>query len=462
MKKFLYPLLFMFSFLVSSCEKWLDVKPADQLADDEIFSSESTMKDLLTGVYTNMATRSLYGSNLTAGFLDVISRRYSNTYTNPYHVFYDAATHDYSATSVIDITDAVWKQMYFSIAQLNYLLNNIDEYRSVFSTEGEYIRVKAEALGLRAYIHFDILRLFAPSFVSNSGAAAIPYMTEYTVVPQQSLTVDAVTLKCLEDLRQAESLFGSISYQTADRYEFNIWAAKATMGRIYLYRSDNENALRSVVDILYEDSFSFVSSATVNSYMPDRIFPDECLFSLYSYDLPTVQELYFTPQADGATVPTNNYLLVSESEINTAYEYETAFMSSDTRYTTWWVAPENSTIRFMAKFLGYGNDNQKQYRMPLIRLSELYLIAAESAPSLTLAATYFNKFRVARILPEITFTSEEHRHEEIRKEYVKEYYGEGQLFYYYKRRGVDIPGATVYGNNLFVLPMPEEEVEFRF
>ena len=47
----------------------------------------------------------------------------------------------------------------------------------------------------------------------------------------------------------------------------------------------------------------------------------------------------------------------------------------------------------------------------------------------------------------------------IEKEWRKEYIGEGQMFFYYKRLGKPVPNATVSGDDLFVIPLPEKEVE---
>ena len=47
----------------------------------------------------------------------------------------------------------------------------------------------------------------------------------------------------------------------------------------------------------------------------------------------------------------------------------------------------------------------------------------------------------------------------IAKEWQKEYIGEGQMFYYYKRLGLPIPNATAGGDAAFILPLPKNEVE---
>ena len=51
----------------------------------------------------------------------------------------------------------------------------IYEQRNVFSS-GVYEAVKAEAMALRGFLHFDLLRGFAPSYLRGADKAAIPYV----------------------------------------------------------------------------------------------------------------------------------------------------------------------------------------------------------------------------------------------------------------------------------------------
>ena len=104
--------------------------------------------------------------------------------------------------------------------------------------------------------------------------------------------------------------------------------------------------------------------------------------------------------------------------------------------------------------------------MPVLRKSEAYYIAAEclkdSNPKR--AVELLNLVREARNLslyplPE-TLTANEIQ-EEVGKEYRKEFLAEGQMFYYYKRLNADrIEGAGVSATNVYVLPMPDTEIEF--
>ena len=106
------------------------------------------------------------------------------------------------------------------------------------------------------------------------------------------------------------------------------------------------------------------------------------------------------------------------------------------------------------------------YRVALMRMPEMYYIAAEChlaneevENALNLLTVVRNQRGVYEELDE-TMTSEEAM-EEIRKEYRKEFLLEGVMFYYYKRMGVDLlPNSeTPMTDAEYVLPYPEFELQ---
>ena len=70
----------------------------------------------------------------------------------------------------------------------------------------------------------------------------------------------------------------------------------------------------------------------------------------------------------------------------------------------------------------------------MIRLAEMYYVLAECAADAQTAAGYLNAVREARGV-DPTGLTEATRLNEIEKEYRKEFYAEGQLWYFYKRHG---------------------------
>src|SRR5437763_3910709 len=115
----------------------------------------------------------------------------------------------------------IWNSMYVCIANLNNLLAAIDSRQSVF-TGNNYQLVKGEALGLRAYLHFDLLRLFAPSPAqSGLNSQAIPYVTKLSPYTVPTSTTGEVLDACLSDLTVAKSLLLDQDLTTS---HFTIWA----------------------------------------------------------------------------------------------------------------------------------------------------------------------------------------------------------------------------------------------
>ena len=104
-----------------------------------------------------------------------------------------------------------------------------------------------------------------------------------------------------------------------------------------------------------------------------------------------------------------------------------------------------------------------------IRLSEMYYITAECEPKVSDGNSWLNQIRTLRGLPEITITDENELMSKLRIEYLREFWGEGQIFFMYKRLFVNIlntengHNTSTYGASAarYVPPMPAKEIENR-
>jgi hypothetical protein len=108
-----------------------------------------------------------------------------------------------------------------------------------------------------------------------------------------------------------------------------------------------------------------------------------------------------------------------------------------------------------------------RYMVPLIRLSEVYLIAAEGAPTREEALGYINTVRAHRSCRNLEGDNFDLQ-ETITAEFAREVIGEGQLFYYYKRLGMEqmISGTAASGTygmvlSNYVMPLPSSETDKR-
>ncbi|MDR6785524.1 hypothetical protein ABIE26_004234 [Pedobacter africanus] len=463
----LYSILIALGLCCTACKKWLDVKPKTEVSEDVLFQDEQGFKDALTGVYTQMGSRSMYGKELTMGLMDVLSQNYNvSLNTNAY---YQAGRYNYADAGIKTKIDGFWNNSYKAIANLNNVLGQIDQKKDVF-TGINYRLIKGEALGLRAFLHFDLLRAFGPIPVDNMDTKAIPYIKSFNMDVTPKITFKEVADQCLADLNEASALLAvdkNLYYGIEDifrsftRNHMNYWAATSLMARIYLYREDRQAAYGKAREVIDAKVFPFVASSEISSAsFPNRTFSGEHIFGLYVANLPDINAELFKLAA------ANSVLTNTATFINNRFEINNGG-STDYRFLFLWKTDGPASTKYPVKYwsddISYSSNASTFKRVPLIRLSEIYYIAAEASTDLNEKIDLLNEVRVHRGLSALAKTlSSENVETEIFKEYKKEFYQEGQLFFYYKRKNkTQIEGyGTPVGNTQYVFPLPDDEIEF--
>lgn len=469
MKKSLYIFLVSIIALTAvSCKKWLDVKPGTQVKQEELFTSEAGFNQAILGSYVQMGT-GLYAGNMTMTMISALGQNYQTTASG--HFLQEMTKYNYSNPAVKDSINTIWSKMYTAIGGVNNILANVDGAKSVF-LDNHYNLVKGEALGLRAFMHFDLLRMFGPVPVSGQNVNAIPYIKTFGKQVTPLSTTAQVITACLDDLNAAEELLsvykeiiydsgtGADAFTIYTRNHFNYWAAKALKARIYLYKGDKINAAKYAREVIASGKFPFVNRSTFAlAANQDRTFSTEHVFALYVPLLKPQVDIRF--RLDGNQYYQTTTLYQPQATMKTLFDVNNGG-ATDYRYL--YLINTSNGVSYTTKF--WQNENailQVRNQMPMIRLAEMYYIAAEATLDLTEALTLINKIRVQRGLEAlVTPLTEPTRMQEIAKEYNKEFYAEGQLFFYYKRLGtLPIPRSTVtMTEKTYVFPLPDDEIEF--
>lgn len=480
MKKIHYISLFLILTLGNSCNKWLDVKPATELDQSELFSSEQGYSEALTGVYANLTKPELYGREMTWGTLDVIGGIYFPNITGEYNsilnYLYKRENSNYSTQAATKV-DGIWRNMYTQIANLNALLENIDKNKSVFSGDN-YAIIKGEALGLRAFLHFELLKLFGPSYASGlaNTMPSIPYVASLSREVAPLLSVENCMQFILNDLKEAKTLmandpmhlgtspssvlapapagsyanYGIAPYHNR-RFTFNYYAVVATLARVYLWKGDKENALINAKEIIQEQSnrFPWVKSEylskpeNIDKWDQDRTFATEHIFAVNIRAINKYMEGYCYFQTTSITL--------SDLAPWAYLSYGNVF-EGGTDIRQLYLSSSQNTSLYCNKYYQVPNVYPFfQQRVPLIRVSEMFYIAAECEPNTILAIGYLDQVRSHRGLGSSPLSQNLSRVEldqEIRKEYRKEFIAEGQFWYYLKRKDVDITNTSAESSDL--------------
>lgn len=474
MKKFIYVLMALLS--LSSCNNWLDVELDNKVDDSKLFSTAQGFKEALAGVYSEMSKQNMYGQALTMQYVDLMAQYYSYTgVSQTYNYWKDF---DYRNSGVKSTISSFWTRLYHNIGQVNCILEWADKNASVL-TEDERNQIRGEALGLRAYLHFDLYRLFSPDVKRSPKADGVPYNKQYGVSLPPMYSVEETMQLIINDLLEAEqcltndpitkvvpyairsntsnasNVLDKNAKDEADQYvaRINLYAVKAMLARAYQARGEYTKAIAKAQEVIDSGKFRLLDFESVDQSETsvDLLFSDEHIFSLRNKELSNYsQRLHFDIVSGSSTTMT----ALPFTNVSSTYESN----NDDVRYAKWFN---------LGSFVKFTSDSTSVYtpKMPMIKLSEMYLLAAECSYSASPenALKYVNELRNHRIRNNKEWNSITQTYiiDEMRREYV----GEGQLWYVYKRNNLTIPrsggasGDIAPSDEVYVFPYPDSEIE---
>lgn len=456
-----------------SCNNWLDVKPETEMTLDELYAGQQGFQDALTGAYLNLKSSNVYGTELMYGTIEYLVQ----------HWDYSAGTveekisqFNYVDNGVRGKFEAIYTQLYKVIASVNMILENIDAKQEVFE-KGMYEIIKGEALAMRAYCHFDLLRLFGPMPTRTGADRILPYVTTVTKEYHLHHTYQEFTGFLKKDLLAAEDLLkkydpviqeegreelnlsiSASNFLEARQIRFNYYAVKALEARFYLWLGGTENkadAYLCATELIEardkKDNLLYKLGSTDNLSVSDYSFSDEHILAIYEYNLKDRAEGSFTAGATYAKA--RNVLSPDLFPAGT----------TDIRHSGLWqeYTAANGSKSYSIKKYIQNEEYQTKNQLPLIRLAEMYLIAMECGP-LSEANRLYEELCLSRDIELVDLQNEEQLEEILIKEYNKEFYAEGQAFYAFKRLAVEnILWAQFPGDEeSYVVPLPLSEINY--
>ena len=481
--------------VTTACSDYLDVTPSDRISEEVNFSSLAGFKQALNGIYVELNSDQLYGRTLSCEFVEIMAQRYAVTADNKSAT--EIMNLNFGSSTSLSRIEYIWGKAYNLIANTNLIIKNCEEHRDVLPDEYYHI-VKGEAYALRAYLHFDLYRLFGYAYRAGTTSTAIPYYDSFQLNVNPTLSSLEYMDKVMADLKVAEEelqddpiirygIDGNpkdvfLSYRNL---RLNLYAVQGLMARAYYYMCHNDEGedfdpdmralayeyAKKVIDV-QETHFPWVNATNaLTSSVVDHVFSSEVMFALQNLSRESLYNSYFNAN----TLKPTSLLgcrndVVSEifggTRASQDYRYRANFPNT--------VSVGAIPYRVFSKY--EGNDSLYAQMIPMIRVTEAYLIAAEIGPDDDERLDLFNTFREHRGISERTSDINELTHDHFRhatlidQEWIKEFFGEGQLFYWYKchsstamRSAVDASNNTpfyVATPAKYVLPIPDAENKY--
>lgn len=451
MKKIVYYISTVCLLFTSGCSNWLEVNPQNKVEQGEMFSREDGFKNALTGIYILLKDQTLYGQKMTMEFTENLAQHWKTSsgqlddYTNNY---------EYDNKLIETLIKDIYSKFYNAIANINNLL----DYTGNGVLKGDmYDLIQGEAIALRAFCHLDILRLFGPVPGTQNEEKILSYVRTISKEYQQVHSWQEYTGLLVQDLNAAEDLLKKVDQQVNndDFFKYrenrmNYWAVLALKARFYLWIQDKEKAEKYANLVISNKKFRLNQGRDFTE--KDYVATPEHLFALHVFNLEKTVNQYIY-QAGGVQQAENKIKTdIFESDI------------TDYRVSNLWktVTEEHNTRYVLMKYKQEDILAKSVQLIPLIRLYEMYLIAIECSDKVTVYKPLIDELVEARNISVVNVENVDKKNEFVAKEYQKEFYGEGQQFFQYKRRGdktilwADKEG----GSKVYVLPLPKSEIKF--
>lgn len=239
--------------MVGCSEDFLNTEPITDTTDDSYYQIPEHAYSALVGCYDGLQVVTGAAERTFPAVSEVMSDDCFGGLgnTDPF---------DYQAIDEFDISRApgyqdlyndTWVKYYQALYRCNVLLQKIDQ---IDWTDNETLRNRyvGEARFIRAYLYFDMVRLWGN----------IPLLTEPSTdnIPQAD-PADVYTV-IAEDLLYAADNIPEEAYNAVPNGRVTRWAAKAMLGRVYLYYTGYYGA---------SDLVGLVSQADALNHMEDVI-----------------------------------------------------------------------------------------------------------------------------------------------------------------------------------------------
>lgn len=483
--------------LFSSCSDWFEVTSGSEVREEDHYNSVAGFRQSLTGCYLGMTGEALYGKNLSWCGIEILAHQFYPVTLSGGALDYRLQEFNYSHSDAVSYVEETWAKAYNVIVNANNTLIWIDKKASLLD-DIEYHVIKGELLAIRAYLHFDLLRLYG--YGNWAGRASelntkvtVPYVTGVSKDAAAQLSGAQTLQMILADLEEAAALLkgydpitgehdasfyaqvNTDSYFNDRTLHLNYYAVKALQARVYLWEGSETGktkalaAAEEVIAAIGENGINMSDMSTYCYPMPastisssNRSLAAENLFGLNVASLSTKTKQHLVP---GYTDSDDAAMFLIPDDAYALYENS----SSDIRFSQLLSQSSLSTTRGFVPLKAYQGNLGGFFKdkLPMIRLPEVYYIAAEclvstgnSNPEKAMERLNFIR-KLRGLYSDLEKLSADEIKNEITKEYKKEFLSEGIMFFYYKRTGnKNIPHYNKeMSDDGYVLPYPNFELQ---
>jgi hypothetical protein len=244
----------MLALLLGSCsKKFLDLTPYSQVPLNQAITDQNSMQTAVNGMYAGLRATDFYGRSIPIdGDLLADNVYISASNSNRYLV---ELTYTYIPT--YGNVQNTWSEGYSVILRANDIIN------ATIPSSPTVSELVGEALTVRAFTYFELMKFFAPPYQTDSTALGVPLVLKYDplLTPSRNTVAD-VYAQIRSDLIQAIGLTSQVpSSSIASKY-----VAEGLLCRLYMFMGNYASAQIAALDIVNNGGYSLIGANSLVSY----------------------------------------------------------------------------------------------------------------------------------------------------------------------------------------------------
>ena len=378
-------ILYLGLLVCSGCAKsFLNKTPSNAISLDQALTTPVQLSQALNGAYAALRNTGVYGAN----FLISGDVQADNVYVETSNIGAYVSQYAYTVLVTDPVPDAMWTNAYIGILRANQVINAPINTPSTDT-------IKSQAYAIRALLYFKLVNIFAAAYTTDSTALGVPLVLLYNpdLLPKRN-TVGEVYSQIVNDLQTAlKSAPGYVNSVLLSRY-----AIEGLLAKVFLYEGDKPDARSAAVDVINAGVFKLASPANYNAFWSNPAIQTDANEVLFEVDVDQAN--------NNGSLSVGGYYINGFQELYASSQLYNLYSATDIRRTLLipGLTKSGDSAYLVNKFPNAQNPDPDNLKV--IRLAEVYLIAAESSlPANEADALLYLNALMANRDPGFTYTS---------------------------------------------------------
>jgi hypothetical protein len=376
----------LLAFGFSSCQKVIDVEPISNEGVDNFYHNYNEVNAALTGTYNGLQAPLENEWRMTDLRTDNVKVNVINSSSSENVLLLHMDTYELNSTHAHVYN--YWISVYKNIRSINYVLKSLGvgyaNGQVVFGegaasmTDQQRDQLAGEALFLRAYHYFNLVRLYGGVFLITD-----PVDPETAKQVDRSSVQDCYAL-IVADLKAAESRLPRIKYEqisNANQGRATTWAAKGLLAKVFLTLGRSVEALPLLDDIIQNSGYGLENSYA-NVFSINNEMNKEILFAVRykagGLGLGNFMANYFAPLNSGNAVVNGDGMGHNYPTTSLSQAYKTSASGAVDQRKAVNIGAYNALL-YSRKFVSpVVIENDAENDFPVLRYADILLMKAEA------------------------------------------------------------------------------------